>query len=32
MKDYKNKESSYVNYWDGNNLYGFEMSQIFACK
>ena len=28
MKDYdKNKESPYVNYWDVNNLYSWEMSQ-----
>ena len=28
MKDYdKNKESSYVKYWNINNLYGCEMSQ-----
>ena len=28
MKDYdKNKESSYIQYWDKNNLYGWEMSQ-----
>ena len=28
MKDYdKNKESSYIQYWDANNLHGWEMSQ-----
>ena len=28
MKCYdKNKESSYIQYWGGNNLYGWAMSQ-----
>ena len=29
MKDYdKNKESSYIQFWDVNNSYGCTMSQI----
>ena len=28
MKDHnKNKETSYLKYWEINNLYGWEMSQ-----
>ena len=30
MKDYyKNKEQSYIQYWDINNLYGWEISKKF---
>ena len=31
MKDYsKNKESSYLKYWDINSLYGWSISQSFS--
>ena len=33
MKDYdKNRESSYIQYWDKNNLYDMKMSQKLPVK
>ena len=33
MENYdKNKESSYIQYLDGNNLYGLTISQKIACR
>ena len=33
LKDYdKNKESSFFNYWDVNNLYGWTMSQKLSAN
>ena len=33
MKDYdKNKQSSYFQYWDANNLHGWAMSQKLKVK
>ena len=33
IEDYdKNKESSYRQYWDAYNLYGWEMSQNLPAK
>ena len=33
MKDYdKSKESSYIKYWIGNNLYGWTLSQKLSLR